>query len=76
MTTTIKTLILEVLTGEGPSHIKEIHLKVTELDQIYRNIQSELDYLRCPGVTISKRSLNLSEMGSMTYMQRIQNYQV
>ena len=31
MTTTIKTIILEVLTGEGPSHIKEIHLKVTEL---------------------------------------------
>lgn len=31
MTTTIKTLILEVLTGKGASHIKEIHLKVTEL---------------------------------------------
>ena len=30
MTATIKTLILETLTGEGPGHIKEIHLKVTE----------------------------------------------
>jgi hypothetical protein len=27
---TIKTLILEVIHGEGPSHIQEIHLKVTE----------------------------------------------
>jgi hypothetical protein len=27
---TIKTLILEVLTGEGPGHIREIHLRVTE----------------------------------------------
>ena len=31
MTTTIKTLILEILNGNGTSHIKEIHLKVTEL---------------------------------------------
>ena len=30
ITTTIKTLILEILTGEGPGHIKEIHLRVTE----------------------------------------------
>ena len=28
--TTIKTLILEILTGEGTGHIKEIHLGVTE----------------------------------------------
>ena len=27
---TIKTLILELLTGEGPGHIREIHLRVTE----------------------------------------------
>lgn len=27
---TIKTLILEIIHGEGPSHIQEIHLKVTE----------------------------------------------
>jgi len=33
MTHTIKTLILEVLTGEGPSHIKEIHLRVAEFRQ-------------------------------------------
>lgn len=30
ISTTIKTIILEVLSGEGPGHIKEIHLKVTE----------------------------------------------
>ena len=30
-TQTIKTLILEMLSGEGPGHIKEIHLRVTEL---------------------------------------------
>jgi len=30
ITTTIKTLILEILTGEGSGHIKEIHLRVTE----------------------------------------------
>ncbi|MFC1828059.1 hypothetical protein ACFL0O_00420 [Thermodesulfobacteriota bacterium] len=30
ITSTIKTLILEILTGEGPGHIKEIHLRVTE----------------------------------------------
>jgi hypothetical protein len=30
ITTTIKTLILEMLSGEGPGHIKEIHLRVTE----------------------------------------------
>ena len=30
MTGTIKTLILEIIQGEGPSHIQEIHLKVTE----------------------------------------------
>jgi len=28
--TTIKTLILEIITGEGPSHIREVHLRVTE----------------------------------------------
>jgi hypothetical protein len=27
---TIKTLILEIIHGEGPSHIQEIHLRVTE----------------------------------------------
>ena len=27
---TIKTLILEIIQGEGPTHIQEIHLKVTE----------------------------------------------
>ncbi len=27
---TIKTLILEIMHSEGPSHIQEIHLKVTE----------------------------------------------
>ena len=27
---TIKTLILEILSGEGPGHIKEIHLRITE----------------------------------------------
>ena len=31
ITSTIKTIILEVLTGQGASHIKEIHIKVTEL---------------------------------------------
>jgi hypothetical protein len=31
ITGTIKTLILEILTGEGPGHIQEIHLQVTEL---------------------------------------------
>ena len=30
MTGTIKTLILEIIQGDGPSHIQEIHLKVTE----------------------------------------------
>ena len=30
ISTTIKTLILEILTGEGTGHIKEIHLGVTE----------------------------------------------
>jgi hypothetical protein len=30
MADTIKTLILEIIHGEGPSHIEEIHLKVTE----------------------------------------------
>ena len=30
MTGTIKTLILEIVQGDGPSHIQEIHLKVTE----------------------------------------------
>jgi hypothetical protein len=30
MTGTIKTLILEIIQGEGPSHLQEIHLKVTE----------------------------------------------
>jgi hypothetical protein len=30
ISTTIKTLILEVLAGEGSGHIKEIHLRVTE----------------------------------------------
>lgn len=30
ITTTIKTLILEIITGEGPSHIREVHLLVTE----------------------------------------------
>ena len=30
ITATIKTLILEMLSGEGPGHIKEIHLRVTE----------------------------------------------
>ena len=30
MTGTIKTLILEIIHGEGPSHIQEIHLKVIE----------------------------------------------
>ena len=29
MTYSIKTLILEFLTGEGPGHIREIHLQVT-----------------------------------------------
>ena len=33
MQNTIKTLILEVLTGEGPSHIQEIHLRVKEFRQ-------------------------------------------
>ncbi len=31
ITTTIKTLILEIITGEGPSHIREVHLLVTEI---------------------------------------------
>ena len=30
ITTTIKNLILEILTGEGPGHIKEVHLQVVE----------------------------------------------
>ena len=30
ITTTIKTLILEFMTGNGTGHIKEIHLRVTE----------------------------------------------
>jgi len=30
ITTTIKNLILEILTGEGPGHIKEVHLRVVE----------------------------------------------
>ena len=30
MSGTIKTLILEIIQGEGPSHLQEIHLKVTE----------------------------------------------
>lgn len=30
ITATIKTLILEILTGEGPGHIKEINLRVSE----------------------------------------------
>ena len=29
MEQTIKTLILEAVTGSGPGHIREIHLKVT-----------------------------------------------
>jgi len=32
ITATIKTLILEILSGEGPGHIKEIHLRVTEFN--------------------------------------------
>jgi len=31
MATTIKTLILEFMTGNGPGHIKEIHLQISEL---------------------------------------------
>ena len=27
---TIKTLTLEIIHGEGPSHIQEIHLRVSE----------------------------------------------
>jgi hypothetical protein len=27
---TIKTLILEIITGKGPSHVREIHFQVTE----------------------------------------------
>ena len=30
ITSTIKTLILEFIAGNGSGHIKEIHLKVTE----------------------------------------------
>ena len=30
ITGTIKTLILEILTGQGPGHIQEIHLRVSE----------------------------------------------
>lgn len=32
ITATIKTLILEILSGEGLGHIKEIHLRVTEFN--------------------------------------------
>ena len=28
---TVKTLILETLSGEGPGHIREIHLRVSRL---------------------------------------------
>ena len=30
MAPTIKTLILEIVAGRGPSHVQEIHLQVTE----------------------------------------------
>ena len=30
ITETIKTLILEILTGDGPGHVREIHLRVSE----------------------------------------------
>jgi hypothetical protein len=30
ITKTIKTLILEIVGGSGPAHIKEVHLQVVE----------------------------------------------
>ncbi len=52
---TVKTLILEFVTGNGPSHIREIHLQVSEIkpDVPEHTVRARLSEM--------SRSLNLEE---------------
>jgi len=60
ITTTIKTLILEFIAGNGSGHIKEIHLKVTEFkpDVPQHTVRARLSEM--------SRSENLEEKGKGT----------